>query len=181
MKNRTFVGCLFGIALAGVCAAIVVVMKSGVELGNVIPVLNQQLRRYDYSWQNECDDRCAEYIGSTAMAELDGAGCQQLVVQLELAPMFGEVDAIAMKAIRDKMASLPDCGTKMKTYRWQNLCDELCARAIGAERMQWLDLASCDYIALEVGKLQRQGIPRTDPIANAIYDKAQFAKCKTWL
>ncbi|MGB7324206.1 MAG: hypothetical protein WBD31_05005 [Rubripirellula sp.] len=47
--------------------------------------------------------------------------------------------------------------------------------------MQWLNRATCDYLEIEVDSLRKQGVLRTEPIAKAIYDKAQFANCKTWL
>ncbi|MCC9641671.1 hypothetical protein LOC71_05245 [Rhodopirellula sp. JC740] len=58
----------------------------------------------DYSWQKECDATCAKFLGTTAMQEIDGAGCNDLLLGF----MFGLGNDYE-KALRDKIVSIPGC------------------------------------------------------------------------
>ena len=57
-----------------------------------------------YTWQEDCDSRCAKIIGEERMAEIDNATCGELIA----ITLYGAESDIG-KAARDKVVSMPDC------------------------------------------------------------------------
>ena len=87
---------------AAVYAYTVLVPDNGVS--PAIDMVRKTTTGKDYPWQQECDATCAKFLGTTAMQEIDGAGCNDLLIGF----MFGLGNDYE-KALRDRIVSIPGC------------------------------------------------------------------------